>query len=663
LDQPFPAYRGDEPYVFVCYAHEDEGVVYPEIGWLHEQGINLWYDEGISAGRIWREEIGDAIKGASSVLYYISAASLASDHCSREINFALDQHKNVLPVYLEDVALTTDLEVGLSRVQALHRDQDANYQQHLLGALGQPSETVPPAAQPKPHWGRSVLMGLVAVILFGVGWWYWQPPPSSDSEEHRSIPAIAVLPFVNIGDTEGYFSDGVTDEILNRMIRLRDVRVISRQSSFVYKDSALDIRKIGEQLGADYILQGSVRRSGNTVRIGVHLTDTADGTEMWGSSYDRELTDILRLQDEIAQVAISEFVPNITVAPSARPDVDPVAYDLYLRGSRALLANDPFTAKLLLESAIAIDSDFAEAYGTLSSVHSGLRTWGPPSYVGDDEQLRVLNRALDLDPDNIHALITEALLKLFLEFDVQGSISAFESLIRRFPNSIAYYWYAKVLAVALKTDEMLLVSERIQELDPHSTASALNEFDAHFVVGDFDRARHALDRVPMDPVGPDCFSGRRCWLLHVDISSGRFDAAEDNLRSVEQKLPTGLPEIFWMWLAIERGQLNVARALYEPLPTTMSNLSWYWLPLDVVLSGDTTRTLDEIENPTDGPSIIWIMRLQFQDRWMSEYGAPAFKEAFAALRKEPRYQQALLKYGIDDESLAKIQVHTEGLWD
>ena len=96
---------------------------------------------------------------------------------------------------------------------------------------------------------------------------------------------------------------------------------------------------------------------------------------------------------------------------------------------------------------------------------------------------------------------------------------------------------------------------------------------------------------------------------------------------------------------------------------TMGNFPDLWLPLDVVLSGNTSRTLDEIENLAYSKSIIWIMRLQFQDRWMSEHGAPAFKEAFAALRKEPRYQRALLKYGINDESLAKIQVHTEGLWD
>ncbi len=143
MEKPFPAYNGEDPYIFVCYAHDDEDVVYPEMAWLHEQGINLWYDEGISGGKIWREEIGDAIKGAFRVLYYISESSLASDHCDREINFALD-HTSVLPVYLDDVELTTDLEVGLGRVQALHRTADQDYQGHLLGALGQSVEVTRP---------------------------------------------------------------------------------------------------------------------------------------------------------------------------------------------------------------------------------------------------------------------------------------------------------------------------------------------------------------------------------------------------------------------------------------------------------------------------------------------------------------------------------------
>ena len=121
MEKPFPAYQGDEPYVFVCYAHEDSDVVYPELSWLHEQGVNLWYDEGISAGRNWRAAIGDSLLGASHVVFYISEHSLASDHCDREINLALDEGKDILPVYLQDVELTSDLKVGLNRIQALQR--------------------------------------------------------------------------------------------------------------------------------------------------------------------------------------------------------------------------------------------------------------------------------------------------------------------------------------------------------------------------------------------------------------------------------------------------------------------------------------------------------------------------------------------------------------
>ena len=121
MDRPFPAYKGDEPYIFVCYAHEDSAVVYPELVQLREQGLNIWYDEGISAGKNWRAAIGDALLSASHFLFYISEPSLHSEHCNREINLALDENKSVVPVYIEDVELTSDLKVGLNRVQALHR--------------------------------------------------------------------------------------------------------------------------------------------------------------------------------------------------------------------------------------------------------------------------------------------------------------------------------------------------------------------------------------------------------------------------------------------------------------------------------------------------------------------------------------------------------------
>ncbi len=119
MDKPFSAYRGSDPYVFVCYAHDDAEVVYPEIQWLADQDVNVWYDEGIFAGSNWRSVIGEALLNANRVLFYISRHSLESDHCNREINLALDENKAVVPVYLEKVSLTPDLKVGLARVQAL----------------------------------------------------------------------------------------------------------------------------------------------------------------------------------------------------------------------------------------------------------------------------------------------------------------------------------------------------------------------------------------------------------------------------------------------------------------------------------------------------------------------------------------------------------------
>lgn len=119
MDKPFPAYDGDEPYVFVCYSHHDEDMIFPEIGWLHEQGIHIWYDEGTSAGKVWRTEIANALDGASHVLLYLSPNLLTSPHCDREINFALDRDKRIIPIYLEPTKLTGDLELGLSRIQAI----------------------------------------------------------------------------------------------------------------------------------------------------------------------------------------------------------------------------------------------------------------------------------------------------------------------------------------------------------------------------------------------------------------------------------------------------------------------------------------------------------------------------------------------------------------
>lgn len=135
MNKPFPAYDGTESYVFVCYAHGDLENIYPDLVALTHKGIHLWYDEGITAGSSWRAEIAAAIKGAERFLFFISETSLESTHCLREVDFAINNDIEIIPVYLDDSSLTGELELVLNRVHALFRETDSMYMDHLIGAL------------------------------------------------------------------------------------------------------------------------------------------------------------------------------------------------------------------------------------------------------------------------------------------------------------------------------------------------------------------------------------------------------------------------------------------------------------------------------------------------------------------------------------------------
>ena len=221
MDRPFVAYSGEESYVFVCYAHEDEDVVYPEIALLNEQGVHLWYDEGISAGRIWRAEIAEAIEAASKILLYVSESSLESHHCGREINLALDLDKDILPVYLEDVELTADLRIGLSQVHALYR-RDADYQQHLFAALGRSSASSHEAHTRRPPWPAFAVVLVVAGLALAF-WWYLRVGESEPVVAADSTQMIAVRELRNLTPDEelAWLAEGLTEQ-LRRQIAVWD---------------------------------------------------------------------------------------------------------------------------------------------------------------------------------------------------------------------------------------------------------------------------------------------------------------------------------------------------------------------------------------------------------------------------------------------------------
>jgi TolB-like protein/regulator of protease activity HflC (stomatin/prohibitin superfamily) len=417
VDQPFPAYRGDDPYVFVCYAHDDNSVVFPEIQWLHDQGVNVWYDEGISAGKVWRAEIAEAIQGAANFLYYISAASLASEHCNREVNYALDRGFEVLPVYLEEVDLTPELDLALNRVQALHRDQDASYQQHLLNALGQPAEALPisPGRSDRPatparavrtplsNRGRLALAVLAVTLLAVIAWQGWDRTPTGPP-----ATSIAVLPFEDMspeGDQQ-WLGDSMAEEAIDMLARIGELRVIARTSAFALRGS--DIKTVGRELDVGSVVEGSVRRAGDQVRITAQLIRVSDGSHLWSARYDEKLEDIFAIQEKIARELAEAIHDELgiespsNIRRSRYQTRDVRAYELVAKGQ---LAQQRFTEEGLREQldldlqALAIDPDYAQAHAEIGWGNFWL--WS----LGHDRRDEIwakartaAERALELDP-------------------------------------------------------------------------------------------------------------------------------------------------------------------------------------------------------------------------------------------------------------------------
>lgn len=179
MSKPFAAYRGSESYIFVCYAHKDADRVYADLVQLNDEGINIWYDEGIPAGSSWRAEIAGAIQGASRLLFYISESSLVSSHCLREVDFAVNHDIEIVPVYLDDSSLPAELELVLNRVHALFREKDPRYMEHLLDALRGGGSRIAPLVPRKKEHKLGVGLAVAVLALLVYVWAPWEAAPGS----------------------------------------------------------------------------------------------------------------------------------------------------------------------------------------------------------------------------------------------------------------------------------------------------------------------------------------------------------------------------------------------------------------------------------------------------------------------------------------------------
>ncbi len=295
-------------------------------------------------------------------------------------------------------------------------------------------------------FGAAVTVALVAAFAWHKLLPFAPPPPPPPPAAPDAGRSIAVLPFENLSDDKdnAFFADGIQDDVLTSLAKIKELKVVSRSSVMGYRDPARrDLRAISRQLGVNHLLAGRVRRAGNRVLVNVELVDTADGRQVWAQRYDRTLTDSLSLQGELATEIASALHASLSPAERAnvvtRPTADPAAYDLYLRGREqegrpGYLVESRQAAAGFYGQAIARDPAFALAHARLANVLTYLYANGSPTPELRERARRAADEARRLRPDLGEGHLARAFFLYRVERDYPGALDAAEVARGLLPN-------------------------------------------------------------------------------------------------------------------------------------------------------------------------------------------------------------------------------------
>jgi TolB-like protein len=370
-------------------------------------------------------------------------------------------------------------------------------------------------------------LAILAVLTVAVGgtlWWYvsridesaWVADTGVSETRHTvqaDAASIAVLPFVNMSSEkeQEYFADGMSEEVLNLLSQLPQLHVIARTSSFSFKGKEADIAEIAHKLNVAHVLEGSVRKSGDTVRITVQLVRASDSTHLWSQTYDRKLTDAFKVQDEIASAVVAALQVKLLPAEQERlaaaPTVNAEAYDAYLKGLYhwyKLTREDLDAAERYFNLALSKDPAYARAYAGLALLWMGRQQMGfvSPAEAAPKANAAAL-RAVELDDTLADAHYALAGVSTWANWDWPAAEREFRRAIQLNPGfADAHAYYAHLLNILHRPDEAMVEARRSLELDPfnglfrslfgvdlnfaHRFDEAIAQFDAALVTNPTD---------------------------------------------------------------------------------------------------------------------------------------------------------------------------------
>ena len=439
-----------------------------------------------------------------------------------------------------------------------------------------------------------------------------QSPPAEEAagqrDDHRS--SVAVLPFINLSndpDNE-YFSDGMAEEVLNLLCKLPQLTVASRTSAFSFKGKDVDMATVAEALGVDAILEGSVRRSGNRVRITAQLIDGRSDRHLWSENYDRELEDVFAVQDEIARNIVDAMEISLTPAQqhsiqTQATTTDMNAYDFYLRGRYFFERKEVAYAQQMYEKSIEQDPEFAQAWAALSECHTWTYLW----FEKTPESLRAAyecsNKALQLAPDlaEAHAALGQA---LSMDGDYVEAEKEFKAAI---------------------------------DLDPQLYDGYYNAGRAYFTEGKFRAAADMFAKAGF--IRPDDATAAtlQCMaLLTIGTEEEKQEAVERSVRIAEQYLVLNPDDALALSRAatdlLHTGDIEKGVAWAERAYAINPRVSGYNVACAFILAGQTERALDILDEHTKSAA-VHIDWLEKDSDWDATRDHPRFKAIVESLRE------------------------------
>jgi TolB-like protein/cytochrome c-type biogenesis protein CcmH/NrfG len=345
-------------------------------------------------------------------------------------------------------------------------------------------------------------------------------------------PSIAVLPFANMSADESsvYFSDGLADTVLHMLAQIRELRVAARTSSFQFRDQSLDVAKIGEQLNVGTILEGSVQKSGDKIRVTAQLIDVSNGFHLWSGTYDRNLDDVFAIQDEIANEVVAalkvsllgEDVERLNLGQTDNVD----AYNEYLLAIDNL--NNVSTENLRsavnhMQEAIRLDPEYARAYSALGRAYISLYYWGAMNATEALAAAReAASRALDIWADSSEALAVLGQADLY-DGDLESAGQLLNKAVENSPNDVVVLnYYADYLMEDARPAEAIAIYRQILRLDPLSESGHMGLSGAYGSQRRFSEAKETLDKyLIIEPTSANALSGK----FFLESQQGHWAAA------------------------------------------------------------------------------------------------------------------------------------------